>query len=130
MTEPSKPAPPDIHVSVRTAYIPGRSDPEDHRYFFAYTVTIRNDGDRPAQLLTRHWIITDSDGNREEVHGEGVVGKQPLLAPGESFEYTSGTLIKTPVGTMRGSYQMVAGPGVAFEAPIPEFVLSFPRTLH
>ncbi len=130
MNDGSRPAPPAIRVSVRTAYIPGRSDPDDERYFFAYTVTIHNEGDKPAQLLTRHWIITDSDGNREEVHGEGVVGKQPLLGPGESFEYTSGTLIKTPVVTMRGSYQMVAEPGLAFDAPIPEFVLSFPRTLH
>ncbi len=89
MNDGSRPAPPAIRVSVRTAYIPGRSDPDDERYFFAYTVTIHNEGDKPAQLLTRHWIITDSDGNREEVHGEGVVGKQPLLGPGESFEYTS-----------------------------------------
>ncbi|MCZ7600995.1 MAG: Co2+/Mg2+ efflux protein ApaG [Gammaproteobacteria bacterium] len=121
---------PSIAISVRTAYLPARSSPDENRYFFAYTITIRNDGDCHAQLLSRHWIITDADGNRREVRGEGVVGQQPVLAPGESFEYTSGTYISTPIGTMKGSYQMIASEGRTFDAEIPEFVLSFPRTLH
>ncbi len=119
-----------IAITVKTAYLPGRSNPEENRYFFAYTITIRNNGKRVAQLLSRHWIITDADGNRQEVRGEGVVGQQPVLAPGESFEYTSGTFLATPVGTMKGSYQMIEAEGDRFEANIPEFVLSFPRTLH
>lgn len=121
---------PVISVSVKTAYIPGRSNPDENRYFFSYTVTIRNNGTCEAQLLSRYWIITDSDGNRQEVRGEGVVGKQPVLAPGESFQYTSGTFLATPVGTMRGSYQMLASKGDRFDADIPEFILSYPRTLH
>ncbi len=119
-----------IEISVKTVYLPGRSNPDENRYFFAYTITIRNQGARVAQLLSRHWVITDADGNRQEVRGEGVVGKQPVLAPGESFEYTSGTFLATPVGTMKGSYQMIAAEGARFEADIPEFVLSYPRTLH
>jgi ApaG protein len=121
---------PPIAITVKTVYLPGRSKPEEDRYFFAYTITIRNQGETTAQLLSRHWIITDADGNRQEVRGEGVVGKQPILAPGESFEYTSGTFLATPVGTMKGSYQMIASEGRRFEANIPEFVLSYPRTLH
>jgi ApaG protein len=121
---------PEITISVKTVYLPGRSNPEENRYFFAYTVTIRNDGNLQARLLSRHWIITDSNGDRQEVRGEGVVGKQPVLDPGESFEYTSGTFLPTPVGTMKGSYQMIASEGTIFEAVIPEFVLSYPRTLH
>lgn len=121
---------PTIVISVKTAYVPGRSSPEENRYFFAYTIAIRNDGRRAAQLLSRHWIITDADGNRQEVRGEGVVGKQPVLSPGESFEYTSGTFLATPVGTMKGTYQMIESEGGRFEVSIPEFVLSFPRTLH
>ncbi|GJL83521.1 MAG: protein ApaG [marine bacterium B5-7] len=119
-----------IKITVKTAYQPDRSSPEENRYFFAYTVTIENQGDTKAQLLSRHWIITDADGKTQEVRGEGVVGKQPLLAPGEQFEYTSGTFLATPVGTMRGSYQMIGGKGSRFDADIPEFVLSYPRTLH
>ena len=120
----------DIDVAVRTAYISAQSSPENNRYVFAYTVTITNSGTVPAKLLTRHWIITDSNEKTQEVRGEGVVGEQPYLAPGMSFEYTSGTILETPVGVMRGSYQMVADDGTRFDAEIPAFTLSVPRTLH
>ncbi|MEE8428629.1 MAG: Co2+/Mg2+ efflux protein ApaG [Gammaproteobacteria bacterium] len=119
-----------ITVEVQTAYIEGQSMPEQGRYVFAYTITIRNDGNVTAKLLTRHWIITDSNGKIQEVHGEGVVGEQPKLQPGESFQYTSGTMIGTPVGSMHGSYQMLTDDGVEFDAEIPPFTLSVPRTLH
>lgn len=119
-----------IAVEVQTAYIEAQSIPEQNRYVFAYTITIRNDGAVTAKLLTRHWIITDSNGKVQEVRGEGVVGEQPQLRPGEAFQYTSGTMIGTPVGSMRGSYQMVADDGVEFDAEIPAFTLSVPRTLH
>ena len=120
----------DITVAARTAFIPEQSDVETGRYVFAYTITITNTGSVPAQLLSRHWIITDSNNQVQEVRGAGVIGEQPLLRPNESFQYTSGTAIATPVGTMRGSYQMVAEDGVKFDAPIPEFTLSMPRVLH
>jgi ApaG protein len=120
----------DITVEVRTAYVPEQSDESESRYVFAYTITIRNTGTVAAQLVSRHWIITDSDNRVQEVRGLGVVGEQPKLKPGESFEYTSGTSLATPVGTMRGTYQMIADDGVAFEATIPEFTLSIPRVLH
>ena len=120
----------DISVTSRTAFIPDQSDLESGRYVFAYTITITNTGSAPAQLVSRHWIITDSNNQVQEVRGLGVVGEQPTLRPNESFQYTSGTAIATPVGTMRGSYQMVAEGGVQFEAPIPEFTLSMPRVLH
>jgi ApaG protein len=120
----------DIAVSTVTQYLADQSDENAGRFVFAYTVTIRNPGNVTAQLVSRHWIITDSQGLVQEVRGLGVVGAQPLLRPGESFEYTSGTSIATPVGTMRGSYQMVAEDGTRFEAPIPEFTLSVPRVLH
>jgi ApaG protein len=120
----------NVKVSVRSAYLDEQSDPQDNRYVFAYTVTIENDGDVPAKLLSRHWVITDSDNQIQEVRGEGVVGEQPRLSPGERFEYTSGTVIGTPVGTMSGSYRMVADDGTTFEAEIPRFTLSIPRTLH
>ncbi len=120
----------DIQVSARTAFIPEQSDVENGRYVFAYTITITNAGDIPVQLVSRHWIITDANNHVQEVRGLGVVGEQPLLRPNESFEYTSGTAIATPVGTMRGSYQMVAEDGRQFDAPIPEFTLSIPRVLH
>ena len=120
----------DISVTSRTAFIPDQSDLESGRYVFAYTITITNTGSMPAQLVSRHWIITDSNNQVQEVRGLGVVGEQPTLRPNESFQYTSGTAIATPVGTMRGSYQMVAEGGVQFEAPIPEFTLSMPRVLH
>jgi ApaG protein len=120
----------DIAVSAATQYLPEQSDEATNRYVFAYTITIRNAGKIAAQLISRHWIITDSQGLVQEVRGLGVVGAQPLLQPGESFEYTSGASIATPVGTMRGSYQMVAEDGTRFEATIPEFTLSVPRVLH
>jgi ApaG protein len=120
----------EFSVSVRPRFVPEQSDPERNSYLFAYTVTIRNTGAVAAQLVSRHWIITDGDGNVHEVRGLGVVGEQPVLAPGEAFEYTSACPLSTPLGTMRGSYQCVAADGTRFDAPIPEFVLSVPRTLH
>jgi ApaG protein len=120
----------DIAVSAATQYLPEQSDEATGRYVFAYTITLRNTGSLAAQLISRHWIITDSQGLVQEVRGLGVVGAQPLLQPGESFEYTSGASIATAVGTMRGSYQMLAEDGARFEAPIAEFTLSVPRVLH
>lgn len=120
----------DIHVDVTTTYIEDQSDPDLNRYVFAYTITISNQGDVAAQLLTRHWIINDANGNVQEVHGEGVVGEKPYLQPGESFQYTSGTVIETPVGSMEGSYQMLSEDGTPFDAEIPPFTLSLPHTLH
>lgn len=119
-----------IQVMVKSAYVSAQSVPESNRYVFAYTVTITNSGKVPARLLTRHWIITDANQKVQEVWGEGVVGEQPYLAPGTSFEYTSGTVLETPVGVMRGSYQLEAEDGTRFEAQIPAFTLSVPRTLH
>ena len=120
----------DITVAVKTAYLPEQSDPARSTYVFAYTITITNTGDVAAQLISRHWIITDAEAHVQEVKGLGVVGQQPTLQPGESFEYTSGTSLATAVGTMRGTYQMVAGDGKAFDAEIPQFTLSMPRVLH
>ncbi len=120
----------DIRVSAQTTYLPEQSEPTQGRYVFAYTITIRNAGDAAAQLVSRHWIVTDADDKVQEVRGLGVVGEQPYLRPGESYEYTSGTAIATPVGTMRGSYQMIAEDGTQFEAPIPPFTLAMPRVLH
>jgi ApaG protein len=120
----------DVAVGAATQYLAEQSDESAGRYVFAYTITIRNAGSVAAQLVSRHWIITDAQGLVQEVRGLGVVGAQPMLKPGESFEYTSGTAIATPVGTMRGAYQMVAEDGTRFEAPIPEFTLSVPRVLH
>jgi ApaG protein len=119
-----------VSVSAQTQYLPEQSDESAGRYVFAYTITIRNAGTVSAQLVSRHWIITDAQGLVQEVRGLGVVGAQPTLEPGESFEYTSGASIATPVGTMRGAYQMVAADGTRFEAPIPQFTLSVPRILH
>ena len=119
-----------ITVSVDTTYLESQSDEDEERYVFAYTVTIQNQGDQPAKLLTRHWVITDSNGKIQEVHGDGVVGEQPYLKPGEGFQYTSGTMLETPVGTMQGSYQMLADDGTEFDAPIDAFTLSAPRVLH
>ena len=119
-----------IEVSAATQYLHDQSDEAAARYVFAYTITLRNTGSVAAQLISRHWVITDSQGLVQEVRGLGVVGAQPLLQPGESFEYTSGASIATSVGTMKGSYQMVAADGTRFEAPIPEFTLSVPRVLH
>jgi len=120
----------NIQVDVQTQYIPEQSDPEQDRYVFSYTITIRNEGSVPAKLLTRHWIITNADGKTQEVRGEGVVGEQPHLKPGDGFRYTSGTVLETPVGSMQGSYQMVADDGVKFEAEIAPFSLSMPHTIH
>jgi ApaG protein len=120
----------DITVTAQSTFVPEQSDAEAGRYVFAYTIKITNVGAVPAQLISRHWIITDSDNRVQEVRGLGVVGEQPLLQPNQSFEYTSGTAIATPVGTMKGSYQMVAEDGVRFDAAIPEFTLSIPRVLH
>jgi ApaG protein len=119
-----------INVTVNTAYLADQSDPSADRYVFAYTVTIANTGTVAAQLISRHWIITDAENVTQEVKGLGVVGEQPLLRPGESFEYTSGTAMATPVGTMHGTYQMVAEDGNKFDAEIPVFTLSMPRVLH
>ena len=121
---------PQIDVNVRPEYLPEQSDPGAYVYSFAYTIRIANHGDAPAQLIARHWIITDANGRIEEVRGEGVIGQQPELRPGESFEYTSGCSIATPVGTMKGSYFMEAADGRQFDAPIAEFTLAMPRTLH
>ncbi len=119
-----------IEVAVKSAYIDSQSEPDANRYVFAYTVTITNSGSVAARLLARHWIITDANNKVQEVRGSGVVGEQPYLAPGSSFEYTSGTVLETPVGSMRGSYQMITDDGVEFDAEIPAFVLTMPRTLH
>ena len=119
-----------IEVAAATQYLAEQSDEPAGRYVFAYTITLRNTGSVAAQLISRHWIITDAQGLVQEVRGLGVVGAQPLLEPGQSFEYTSGTAIATVVGTMKGTYQMVAADGTHFEAPIPEFTLSVPRVLH
>jgi len=119
-----------IEVAAATQYLAEQSDEAASRYVFAYTITLRNAGSVAAQLISRHWIITDAQGLVQEVRGLGVVGAQPLLEPGQSFEYTSGAAIATAVGTMKGAYQMVAADGTRFEAPIPEFTLSVPRVLH
>ena len=120
----------DMTVSVVPRYMPEQSDPAQQRYVFAYTVRITNTGTQPAQVISRHWIITDGMQRTEEVRGLGVVGQQPLLPPGETFEYTSGCPLSTPVGTMRGTYHCVGENGVPFEVEIPEFMLAMPRTLH
>jgi ApaG protein len=119
-----------IAIEVATRFLPEESAPDDGRYVFAYTIRIHNHGQVPAQLISRHWIITDANGKVQEVRGDGVVGEQPRLAPGESFEYTSGAVLETGLGTMRGSYRMRTDDGTAFDAPIDPFTLSIPRTLH
>jgi ApaG protein len=120
----------DVKVTAQSFFLPDQSDEDNDQYVFAYTIRIENVGQVPAQLMTRHWIITDADDQVQEVRGVGVVGEQPLLRPGEFFEYTSGSSINTITGTMRGSYQMVAEDGQKFDAVIPEFALSVPRVLH
>lgn len=117
-------------IDVDTRFLDDQSAPEEGRYVFAYTIHIRNQGKVPARLLGRHWLITDGNGKQHEVVGEGVVGEQPWLRPGEGFEYTSGAVLETDIGTMRGSYDMLADDGTRFAAPIPAFTLSIPRTLH
>lgn len=119
-----------VHVDVETQYLPEQSDPVGQRFAFAYTITIRNNGDEAVRLLNRHWIITDGDNQVQEVHGEGVVGKQPLIEPGESFSYTSGAVLDTAVGTMEGSYEMISASGRPFIAPISVFSLVQPSALH
>ena len=119
-----------IRVEVETSYLDEQSDPHEHRYVFAYTITIRNDGPTPARLLTRHWVITDANGKVQEVRGDGVGGEQPYLEPGQGFRYSSGAVIETPVGAMQGSYQMVSDDGLASDAPIPPFRLAIPGVLH
>lgn len=119
-----------IDVRPMPQFIPDQSDQENQRYVFTYTMTITNSGAVAAQLVSRHWIITDANNEIQEVRGLGVIGRQPLLQPGESFEYTSGSVLTTPVGTMKGSYQMLAEDGTHFKADIPEFVLAIPRALH
>ena len=119
-----------IDVSVVSEHLPDQSQPEAGRYAFAYTVTIRNTGNAPARLLSRHWYVSDANGKVQEVRGKGVVGENPHLKPGESFRYTSGTVIETPVGSMHGSYEMEADDGTRFEADIPAFSLATPRSLH
>ena len=120
----------EITVVPKAAYVADQSDPDKNQFVFSYTITITNTGDVAAQVVSRHWVITDADHKVQEVRGLGVVGQQPLLRPGETFEYTSGASIPTSVGTMRGSYQMRADDGHTFDAPIPLFTLSVPRTLH
>ena len=119
-----------IDIDVVTDYISEQSDPTVDRYVFAYTITINNRGAIPAKLLNRHWLITDANGKVQEVRGEGVVGEQPHLNPGEHFEYTSGAVLETPVGVMEGEYEMVTDEGDTFLAPIDRFSLAIPRTLH
>lgn len=119
-----------IDVNIVTRYLPEQSQPQQNRFAFAYDVTISNNGSLPAQLLSRHWLITDGNGQVQEVRGTGVIGEQPLIAPGDSHRYSSGTLMATQVGTMQGSYQMLAEDGQRFEAPIAPFRLAVPGALH
>jgi ApaG protein len=120
----------EFSISVETAFLPEQSDEARDRYVFSYTITISNIGSIASQLISRHWVITDATGGVQEVRGLGVVGVQPLLQPGENFQYTSGCVLTSPVGTMQGSYQIVAEDGTQFETPIPEFTLTMPRVLH
>jgi ApaG protein len=120
----------EFSVSPKVTFLADQSDPDKNHFVFAYTITVTNTGSVAAQLVSRHWIITDAEHRVQEVKGQGVVGQQPVQKPGESFEYTSGTSIPTAVGTMRGSYRMVAEDGLAFDVPIAPFTLSIPRTLH
>jgi len=119
-----------IDIRVETRFVPQQSRPHDNRFVFAYTITLRNTGDVPAQLLSRHWVITDANGKVEEVRGDGVIGEQPWMRPGDDYQYTSGAVLETPVGTMHGSYRMLADDGTRFDAPIAPFTLAIPRALH
>ncbi len=119
-----------IEVSARGQYQPEQSSPENERYVFSYTVTISNIGSEPARLIDRHWVITDSNGNVQEVRGEGVIGEQPRLAPGEHYQYTSGTILATPIGSMQGSYGMLGDDGSRFDAEIPAFSLASTTSIH
>ncbi len=120
----------NVQVQTESFYIEDQSIPERDQYVFAYRITIRNAGEVAAKLMTRHWVITDANGKVQEVRGEGVVGEQPHLKPGDEFQYTSGAIIETPVGTMEGSYRMVADDGGRFDAEISPFTLAAPRVLH
>ena len=119
-----------IRIDVLTNYLKDQSNPGDDKYVFSYTITIRNEGEVPAKLLKRHWVITDANGKVQEVRGDGVVGEQPYIKPGQGFRYSSGAVLETPVGTMQGSYQMVADGGQTFDAPIPTFRLAIPGILQ
>jgi ApaG protein len=119
-----------IHISAQPFFIAEQSVPEKNRYVFAYTITITNEGTVSAQLLHRHWLITDANGKVQEVRGEGVIGEKPYLKAGESFRYTSGAILETPVGVMQGHYTMRSDEGDEFDASIPQFTLSIPRVLH
>ena len=119
-----------VEVTPSPRYIPDQSEPDDGNYVFAYTIAIRNTGTVPVQLIPRHWIIGDAGGEVQEVRGLGAIGQQPVLQPGEVFEYTNGCTLKTPVGTMKGSYRLMAADGTSFDAEIPEFTLAMPRVLH
>ncbi|MBK7251190.1 MAG: Co2+/Mg2+ efflux protein ApaG [Gammaproteobacteria bacterium] len=119
-----------IRVEVETAYLDDQSEPQEQRFVFSYTITIRNEGEVAARLLARHWVITDANGKVQEVRGDGVVGEQPYLKPGQGFRYSSGAVLETPVGAMQGSYQMLADDGLQFDAPIPPFRLAMPGVLH
>jgi ApaG protein len=119
-----------IEIVTMVKYIEDQSNEVDNRYVFSYSITISNNGDSTVQLLSRHWVITDANNQVQEVRGQGVVGEQPVMKPGQGFGYTSGTVLSTPVGTMTGSYQMVTEDGKKFEVTIPQFVLSVPRVLH
>ena len=120
----------DIDIDVATSYMDDQSEPEADRYVFAYTITISNKGEVPATLLSRHWIITDANGKVQEVSGDGVVGEQPHLNPGERFRYSSGAVLETPVGAMQGLYRMKTDEGLSFDAPIEPFTLAVPGLLH
>ena len=120
----------EISIEVSTDYVHEQSEPKVDRYVFAYTITISNRGEMPAKLLSRHWVITDANGKVQEVKGDGVVGEQPHLNPGEMFRYSSGAVLETPVGAMQGSYRMRADNGTQFDAPIPPFTLAVPGVLH
>ncbi|MFV8819703.1 Co2+/Mg2+ efflux protein ApaG [Haliea sp. E17] len=129
--------PSKVQVNVTTAYLPGHSAPDENQYTFAYTITINNAGNKPVQLLSRHWVITDADSSVQEVRGDGVVGEQPVIPPGESYRYTSGATLNTPVGFMEGSYYMVVHDSEApaeslnrFQVPIPAFTLHTPTALN
>jgi len=120
----------DIRIHVATDYIDNQSEPDADRYVFAYTITIANNGEVPATLMSRHWIITDANGKVQEVNGDGVVGEQPYLQPGERFRYSSGAVLETPVGAMQGMYRMETDTGSSFDAPIAPFTLAVPGLLH
>lgn len=120
----------DIRIKVATNYVDDQSEPDADRYVFAYTITISNDGDVPATLVSRHWVITDANGKVQEVSGDGVVGEQPHLSPGERFRYSSGAVLETPVGAMQGLYRMETDSGASFDAPIDPFTLAVPGLLH